>query len=597
MALMDDEQLSRQLLDLGLVSQAQLEQAKMMKSQTGVRLDLTLMQLGALTAADLARIQAQVPRAQAPPAGVQAPPPPPMGVPPASTASVVSLSSYEIDPAALRDIPRSVAEEHLVLPIQMSDERVVVAMADATNVFAMDEVRTRTGRKVEPVQVPEDELRQAIEQLYAAQARTRLLEPGEEVRDATASIRDLESATGVDESLIAMLDQAPVVRIVHNILSNAVRMRASDVHAEPREDGLHIRYRIDGQLVTASVLPKDMMKLITSRLKIMADIDIGESRLPQDNRAMIRVDDRPIDLRVSTLPTYWGEKVVLRILDKAHVLLSLNQLGFTSETLKTFQSLLRTPQGMILVTGPTGSGKSTTLYGSLQYLRTDTKNITTVEDPIEYQVEGINQSQVLPKIDLSFARCLRAILRQDPDIILVGEIRDTETAEMAFRAALTGHLVLSTLHTNDAPSAVTRLVDMKIEPYLIASSVIGVLAQRLVRRICTRCREQTQLSDVEIEQLGLTPEMASRLAPFKGRGCEQCRNTGYYGRIAVYEVFAINNELRHLVMAGASAADIRRKAVETGMTTLRDDGLQKIHAGVTTASEIISVIYTTEVDY
>ncbi|MFQ6097933.1 MAG: GspE/PulE family protein, partial [Armatimonadota bacterium] len=444
--------------------------------------------------------------------------------------------------------------------------------------------------------VPEQELREAIDQYYAAQARSRLLEPGEDVRDATASVREIDLAAGIDENLIAMLDQAPVVRIVHNILSNAVRMRASDVHAEPREDGLHIRYRIDGQLVTASVLPKDMQKLVISRLKIMAEIDIGESRLPQDNRAMIKVDDRAIDLRVSTLPTYWGEKVVLRILDKAQVLLSLNQLGFTPETLKAYQDLLRTPQGMILVTGPTGSGKSTTLYASLQYLKTDTKNITTVEDPIEYQVEGVNQSQVLPKIDLTFARCLRAILRQDPDIILVGEIRDNETAEMAFRAALTGHLVLSTLHTNDAPSAVTRLVDMGVEPYLIASSVIGVIAQRLVRRICTRCREQTSLSDLEIEQLGLDSEAASRLMAYKGRGCEQCRNTGYYGRVAVYELFTMNNELRHMIMSGAAAADIRRKAIETGMTTLRDDGLQKIHGGVTTAAEVINVIFSTEAD-
>jgi len=586
-----DDQLSRQLLELGMVTESDLEQAKQMQTQMGTQLGMALVQLGVLTAADLARLG---PVQAAPRQGAPRQAAPQQGrARAAPTPAKASLANYEIDPAAIREIPRQVAEQYLVLPIQMSENRVVVAMADATNVFAIDEVRQRTGRRVEPIEVDQAELEAAIEQFYSAQVRAALAST-EGALDPSQPLLHPELMVGADKDLVAMLDMAPVVRVVESILTNAVRARASDVHVEPREDGVYVRYRVDGQLMTVMTLDREMQKVVASRLKIMSNLDISETRMPQDGRAFVSVDDRPIDLRVSSLPTYFGEKVVLRILDKSQVLISLRQLGFLTETMKEYEDLLRTPQGMILVTGPTGSGKSTTLYASLQYLKTDTKNIVTVEDPIEYQVEGINQSQVHPRIDLTFARALRSILRQDPDIILVGEIRDLETAEMAFRAALTGHLVLSTLHTNDAPSAATRLVDMHVEPYLIASSVVGVLAQRLVRRICTRCREQTQPTDVEIEQLALTPEELANMSFFKGRGCEQCRNTGYYGRIAVYELMLMSNEIRDAVTASKSAAEIRGIAVRAGMHTLRDDGIQKVRAGVTTAQEVINVIFTVE---
>ncbi|MBC7287045.1 MAG: type II/IV secretion system protein, partial [Armatimonadetes bacterium] len=338
-----------------------------------------------------------------------------------------------------------------------------------------------------------------------------------------------------------------------------------------------------------------MQQAVISRVKILAEEDITETRLPQDGRFATEVDGRPIDLRVSTLPTYWGEKAVLRILDKSRVFVSLTQLGFRPDMLEEYEKLIHLSQGMILVTGPTGSGKSTTLYATLHTINDETKNITTVEDPIEYEIEGVNHTQVHPQIDLTFARALRHILRQDPDIILIGEIRDLETAEMAFRAAMTGHLVLSTLHTNDAPSAATRLVDMGVPAYIIASSLTGVLAQRLVRRICPRCRGQVQPSEDELKRLDITPEQAEKIRFYRGRGCQYCRNTGYQGRVALYELMIMNDELRDAVARGATATQLRQIAIRTGMKTLKHDGLVKIHHGITTASEVISVMFAADV--
>ena len=593
-----EEEIGRRLVEMGIVSEHVLEQAKMMQTQMGGRLEHALLQLGAVTTADLQRLLEAAPPAPAASAPAErsaaAPAAPPAAAPaPVRAPGTASLANYQIDPSALRHIPRHVAESQRVMPIQMSEDRIVVAMADASDVLAIDEVRTRTGRKVEPIQVPEQELLQAIQQYYTRRARAAISST-EGAIDVAQPLRDVGAAAGVDSDMAQMLDQAPVVRVVHSILSNAVRARASDVHVEPREDGLHVRYRVDGDLYTPTVLSSEMQALIISRLKIMANMDIAESRMPQDNRTFVTVDDRPIDLRVSTMPTYFGEKVVLRILDKAQVLIDLEQLGFSPQIHEQYDKLLHAPQGMILVTGPTGSGKSTTLYASLQRIKTDTRNIMTVEDPIEYQVDGINQSQVLPRIELNFARCLRSILRQDPDIILVGEIRDAETAEMAFRAALTGHLVLSTLHTNDAPSATTRLMDMGVEPYLIASSVIGVLAQRLVRRICTRCRGRTEPTSIEIDRLGLTAEQAANMNFYRGRGCEQCRNMGHYGRVGCFELMVMTNEVRHLVMNRAPASDLRQAAISTGMATLRADALYKVHAGMSSASEVINILFAEE---
>ena len=409
-------------------------------------------------------------------------------------------------------------------------------------------------------------------------------------RDLSTSVAKDESLLDLSDDIAAAVDEAPVVRVVEKIIRDAVAQRASDIHVEPRADVFAIRYRIDGLLQTITELPIDLHRTVVSRLKILGGCDISESRMPQDGRFATLVDGRPIDIRLSTLPTYWGEKVVLRLLDKSTALVSLSQLGMLPDMMKQYDALLHTKQGMILVTGPTGSGKSTTLYASLHKIKDDTLNITTVEDPIEYEVEGVNQTQVHARIDLTFARCLRHILRQDPDIILVGEIRDYETAEMAFRAALTGHLVLSTLHTNDAHSAATRLMDMRVEPYLIASCVIGVLAQRLVRRICPRCKEQYEPTALEIEELRLKPEQAQRIRFYRGRGCEQCRNTGHHGRVGLFELMVMTNELRDLIVRRANAAELRQAAIRAGMKTLRYDGLSKINAGITSASEVTRVL-------
>ncbi len=502
-----------------------------------------------------------------------------------------SIEDYEVDPEAIRDIPRSVAEQYRLLPLQMSQDRMLVAMADATNVFAMDAVRERTGKRVEPIEVDEGELMRAIEQYYSTRARSQVMVADTQDLSAQLGGRSLD---GVDDSLSDMLDQAPVIRIVAEILKDAVRMSASDVHIEPRGDGVVVRYRIDGQLTTATELSMEMHRYVLSRIKILAGEDIAETRKPQDGRFATIVDDRPIDLRVSTLPTYWGEKAVLRILDKSRTLVSLNQLGFRPDTQQAFDKLLGRKQGMLLVTGPTGSGKTTTLYASLHKLNDDTKNITTVEDPVEYEVRGLNQVKVTPMVDLTFATALRSILRQDPDVILVGEIRDDETAQMAFRASLTGHLVLSTLHTNDAPSAVARLVNIGIPAYIAASSLIGVLAQRLVRRLCKRCREACEPTAVELDSLQMTKEQAAKLQFHRARGCQYCRNTGYSGRIALYELMEMTPEVRQAIVDGLDAASLRRIAIKNGMRTLKYDGLAKIHKGLTSAAEVASVMFGDE---
>lgn len=584
-----DRQIVQELLKNGIISSDQLAAAEAEQAASRVSLVQALLRTGACTAQDLARVSAAAgPRGDA--GGFVLQPSASMtDVAPESALAGASLQDYQVDPEALREVPRALAEEYCLLPLQVSEGRILVAMADPDNVFAIDEVRKRTGRRVEAVRIPEHELIAAIDQYYSNQARASM-SASAVARDLTGSVARDASALDVSDDLLATVDEAPVVRVVEKMIRDAVAQRASDIHIEPRADVFVVRFRIDGLLQTITALPIDLHRTVVSRLKILAGCDISESRMPQDGRFATLVDDRPIDIRVSTLPTYWGEKVVLRLLDKSAALVSLTQLGMLPETMKQYDTLLHTKQGMILVTGPTGSGKSTTLYASLHKIKDDTLNITTVEDPIEYEVEGVNQTQVHARIDLSFARCLRHILRQDPDIILVGEIRDYETAEMAFRAALTGHLVLSTLHTNDAPSAATRLIDMGVEPYLIASCVIGVLAQRLVRRICPRCKEQYEPTQLEIEELRLKPEQAQRIRFYRGRGCEQCRNTGHYGRVGLYELMLMTNELRELIVRNANAAQLRQAAIRGGMKTLRYDGLSKINAGITSASEVTRVL-------
>lgn len=589
-----DEALARNLVEMGLITPEQLDHAHQHAEENAVSLVQALLRLEFVNAQDLARAAERAPEAAPKPAKPDGQPSPPEPARPRSrTTSRATLDSYEIDPEALREVPKPVAEEHLALPIQVSEDRILVAMADPGNVFAIDEIRSRTGKRVEPIEVDEVELRNAIEQYYATRARAQVSTEGT-TTDLEMSIGSSEFAGEIDQKLVEMLDQAPVVAIVEQILKEAVRMRASDIHIEPRAEHVRVRYRVDGQLMTFTTLPSDMQRYALSRIKIMAGADISETRLPQDGRFATTVDDRPIDVRVSTLPTYWGEKAVLRLLDKSRALVSLNQLGMGQETMQTWEKLLHTRQGMILVTGPTGSGKSTTLYASLHTINDETKNITTVEDPIEYQVAGVNQTQVHPRIDLTFATALRHILRQDPDIILIGEVRDLETAEMAFRASMTGHLVLTTLHTNDAPSAPARLIDMGVEPYLIGSSLIGVMAQRLVRRICPRCREEVEPTEMELDRLELKPEQAKKLKFHHGRGCAMCRNTGYSGRIGVYEMMAMTPELRDAIANEATSSEIRRIALRGGMRSLKYDGLAKVNAGITTASEVITLLFVGE---
>lgn len=597
-----DEALGRTLVQMGLLTPEQLDEARRAADRDHAGLVQALLRLGYSTAQDLARAAEHLPAAagserrestEATAEEIAAVPTRPLGRRGRGRGKV-SLESYEIDPEALRSIPKSVAEEHLVLPIQMSEDRILVAMADPGNVFAIDEIRSRTGKRVEPIEVDEVELRNAIDHYYATHARASVSTASAATTNIEMRLSDSDFALNMDQKLVEMLDQAPVVAIVEQILKEAVRMRASDIHIEPRAENVCVRYRVDGQLMTFTTLPGDMHRYAISRIKIMAGADISETRLPQDGRFATEVDDRPIDVRVSTLPTYWGEKAVLRILDKSRALVSLNQLGMSQETMHTWERLLHTRQGMLLVTGPTGSGKSTTLYASLHTINDDTKNITTVEDPIEYQVTGVNQTQVHPRINLTFANALRHILRQDPDIILIGEIRDLETAEMAFRASMTGHLVLSTLHTNDAPSAATRLIDMGVEPYLIGSSLIGVIAQRLVRRICPRCREEVEPSELELERLELSADQAKKMKFHYGRGCAMCRNTGYSGRIGVYELMAITPELREAIAGGANSTELRRIAIRGGMRTLKYDGLAKVSAGITTAGEVVTLLFAGE---
>ena len=593
----NDEQLGQNLVAAGIISQGQFEEVRQEAEESGRGLVSVLLEKGYATAADLATaaqgikedaaVQAEQSQSPRPTVSHAREPREKSGAPPAA------LSAYDIESAAIRAIPRAIAEEYTVLPLQISQERILVAMADETNVLAIDAIRSRTGRKVEPVEIPADQIKEAIDQYYTRQARASI-RVSEQAKDLSATVSGTEAVSGIDIDLIRMLDDAPVVRIVETIVRDAARMQASDIHIEPRADHVQVRYRVDGQLSTITKLPKDMQRAVLSRIKLLANEDIAETRFPQGGRFDTIIDNRPIDLRVSTLPTYWGEKAVLRLLDKSRVFVSLSELGFLPQMQKEFEELVTRPQGMLLVTGPTGSGKSTTLYAALHTINEDRINISTVEDPIEYEVQGLNQTQVKPEIGLDFAEFLRHILRQDPDVILVGEIRDLETAQMAFRAALTGHLVLSTLHTNDAPSAVTRLVDIGIAPYIIGSSILGVLAQRLVRRICPHCREQYQPSSQELERLNLSEEQAEKIRFHIGRGCRHCRNTGYSGRVAVYELMKMNDELRKALSRGEDASALRQIAIKSGMKTLRYDALSKVHQGITSAQEAINVMFAPE---
>jgi len=525
----------------------------------------------------------------------------------------ISLNQFEIDPVVIKLVPAETAHKYQIIPLSRVGATLTIAMTDPTNVFALDDLKFMTGYNVEPVVAWETAVLDAIQKYYGAPGigggsknSQKIVEtaPGESALDlATRAMAemplldadDVEILDEVDEisaeALTRQGEEAPVIKLVNVILMSAISKGASDIHVEPYEKEYRVRYRIDGLLHSVMNPPLKMKDAITSRIKIMAKLDIAEKRLPQDGRIKIRFSDagqqRDIDFRVSVLPTLFGEKIVMRLLDRTKLMLDMTKLGFEPESLKKLEAQIAKPWGMVLVTGPTGSGKTNTLYSSISRINTMETNIMTAEDPVEFNLVGVNQVQVRESIGLNFAAALRSFLRQDPNIILVGEIRDFETAEIAVKAALTGHLVLSTLHTNDAPSTINRLMNMGIEPFLVASSLNLVCAQRLVRRICTNCKIDDPLPAAALVAVGFTPELAETVVPKKGKGCEKCTGTGYKGRVGLYEVMEIAEELRELILVGASALELRRKAIEEGMITLRGSGLRKISDGVTTIEEVV----------
>ena len=533
----------------------------------------------------------------------------------------VNLELFKIDQTVLRLIPQEVAQKYSVLPLSRVGASLTLAMVDPTNVFAMDDVKFMTGLNVEPVVVAEASIQQAIAKYYGTSreielssiAADELALESAKVSNGNGSIThaDLVSLDSIDfetgasedvevvedneeidlSTLSKMSEDAPVVRLVNVLLVDALRRGASDIHVEPYEKELRIRFRIDGVLYDVMHPPLKLRDALISRVKIMSKLDISEKRLPQDGRIKIKVKvdsrSRELDFRVSTLPTLFGEKVVLRLLDKENLMLDMTKLGFEPESLAKFQRNISKPYGMVLVTGPTGSGKTNTLYSALQSLNTVETNIMTAEDPVEFNLMGINQVQMKEQIGLNFAAALRAFLRQDPNIVLVGEIRDFETAEIAIKAALTGHLVLSTLHTNDAPSTISRLMNMGIEPFLVATSVNLIQAQRLIRRVCKDCKQEHRTPPEALIEVGFSAEESKDLKLFKGKGCSTCNHTGYKGRIGLYEVMEVTDEIRELILIGASALELRKKAIEDGMITLRESGLHKIRAGVTTIEEVV----------
>jgi type IV pilus assembly protein PilB len=502
----------------------------------------------------------------------------------------ISLTHVEIAPDVIAKIPPSVVQIYKIVPLEFKGNELTIAMADPFNIQIIDDLKFRLGYEVKGMFAEEKEIKQAIAKYYGHK--------GDSFEDVLGVIKDrkeesVEHAIKAAEenldavSLKELANQAPVIKLLNLVLMQAVKDQASDIHLEPFETDFKVRYRVDGILYEMSPPPKSLALALTSRIKVMANLDISERRLPQDGRIIMKIGDKNVDLRVSTLPTAYGESVVIRVLDKSIVSLSLDQIGMRAETLADFRKIIQKPNGIVLVTGPTGSGKTTTLYSALREINKIETKIITTEDPVEYDIDGLIQIPINSKIDLSFARCLRAILRQDPDVIMVGEIRDEETAQIAVQSSLTGHLVFSTLHTNDAPGAVTRLLDMGVEPFLITSSLEAILAQRLVRTVCTRCKEAYAPSEENLRELGLDASQISQKQFFRGKGCPACNHTGYKGRTGIFELFVMNDVIRALVLERAATVALRQKAQEMGMRTLREYGILKIFDGETTPEEVI----------
>lgn len=550
------KRLDEWLIERNIISQGQLDQALSLQQTSGARLDSVLVSLGFLTEDKLIKaLEYQ------------------WGMP------SIDLAGVLLDRETALLIPAALAGRHKVIAVERHGDKLTLAMADPADYIAIDDIGTITGLTVEPVIASERQIIKLLHQIYGL---TDLVEK------AVNNVRPDEAAPS---GTLQTADDAPIIAIVNSLLSQAVQERASDIHIEPQEHMLRVRFRIDGILREVTVFPLDIHAAIVSRIKIMANMDIAEKRIPQDGHIRIQEAKRNIDIRISTFPTILGEKVVMRILDKSTVFLALDKLGFSVLNAERYKKLFSQPYGMILVTGPTGSGKTTTLYSTLAAVNTPEKNVITIEDPVEYRLEGINQTQINSKSGLTFANSLRSVLRQDPNIIMLGEIRDGETADIAIHAALTGHLVLSTLHTNDAASAILRLLDMGLEPFLIASSVLGVVAQRLVRCICPACKTAYALED-DSACLFLNQPPKQALSLYRGTGCEQCNGTGYLGRMAIHEVMPINPAIRELIGRRTAVDAIAAAAVQAGMVTLRDDGIQKALCGQTTIEEVLQATHT-----
>lgn len=548
------------LLSKKLVSQEQIAKAKDEMAKTGLSMEKSLERLGYITEEDIVNALAES-----------------MHVP------YVDLKNYLIDTDIIKYIPEDIARKHKVIPIFKIGDTLTVAMANPGDILVLDEIRMRSRIPiVDSVLSTEHSIQAAIDQYYGvAGDLTDVIKTIDRTR-----LPAMTSAEQNSKMLSKVAEEAPVVKLVNLIMLKAIKEKASDIHIEPEEDVVRVRYRIDGILHEVFTHPKHLQSVISSRIKILSKMDIAETRKPQDGRIGLKMENKMLDLRVSTFPTIHGENIVMRILDKSSAILNLTSLGFSESDFKDFDKLIRMPYGIILVTGPTGSGKTTTLYAALSSINSLEKNIITVEDPVEYEIPLIRQMQVNVKAGLTFASGLRSILRQDPDIVMVGEIRDKETADMAIQASLTGHLVFSTLHTNDSASAFTRLIDMGVEPFLASSSLIAVLAQRLVRVICQHCKQKYTPEAAVLKDLGLKD---GTQVLYKGKGCESCKNTGYAGRIGIYELLRVTDSIKKLVVARTGSGDIKKAAIREGMKTLRDDGMDKLKRGITTVEELLRV--------
>ncbi len=549
---------TREVVDLlikeGLITDENLQKAREESKRTGLPVDKALEKLGFISDKEILRVRA-------------------------STLSLpyIDLADYMIDKSLIPLIPEQVAKKYKAVPLFRINNSLTVGMVDPQDVAALDHIRRVSHMDmIEPVLISEKGVQLVLDTCYTAE---------ETFEDIVRSIDKEKIQESDRKGLVEVAEDAPVIKLVNNIISQAIKDRASDIHMEPEEDSVRIRIRIDGLLNEMAVFPKKLQNALVSRVKVLAKMDIAESRKPQDGRIRLKMENKDLDMRISTFPTVHGENVVMRLLDKSSVVMGLKELGLLEEDLQMFNKLIRRPHGIILVTGPTGSGKTTTLYTALSTISSMEKNIVTIEDPVEYELPLIRQTQVNTKAGITFANGLRSLLRQDPDVMMVGEIRDKETAEVAIQASLTGHLVFATLHTNDAPSSLTRLIDMEIESFLISSSIVGIIAQRLVRLICDKCKERYEPTAEVIKELGITEKMEFS----HGKGCHHCKKTGFIGRSGIFEILTLNDEIRRMIDQRSSADDIKKKAITLGMKTLRKDGLIKVQKGITVPEEVLRV--------